>query len=177
MLVVICVFPFAAPVAGNFTEEEANGNTVPQDTIEYPLQRDDVHSQNAKGDRNHQLPPSKWNYCCAQPSGEIGGGEAQSASWKIMKNAVDFGTMFTTVCSEPVRFWEQFIIRFRMDFWHCSQANWRAIWPNLWQRHPHMALYAALPSDSNWNTCSTTTRMHFQFYMLNTYLLWLLYIL
>lgn len=45
-----------APVAGNFTEEEANGNTVPQDTLEYPLQRDEVHTQNAKGDRNHQIP-------------------------------------------------------------------------------------------------------------------------
>ena len=45
-----------APVVGNFTEEEANGNTVPQDTLEYPLQRDEVHTQNAKGDRNHQIP-------------------------------------------------------------------------------------------------------------------------
>ncbi|XP_055299396.1 discoidin domain-containing receptor 2-like, partial [Sitodiplosis mosellana] len=46
-----------APVVGNFSEEEANGNTVPQDTLEYPLQRDEVHTQNTKGDRNHQIPP------------------------------------------------------------------------------------------------------------------------
>lgn len=53
-----CVY--LAPVVGNFTEEEANGNTVPQDTLEYPLQRDEVHTQNAKGDRNHQIPSSMF---------------------------------------------------------------------------------------------------------------------
>lgn len=53
---VFVSFVILAPVVGNFTEEEANGNTVPQDTLEYPLQRDEVHTTNAKGDRNHQIP-------------------------------------------------------------------------------------------------------------------------
>lgn len=52
----LLLYVILAPVVGNFTEEEANGNTVPQDTLEYPLQRDEVHTQNAKGDRNHQIP-------------------------------------------------------------------------------------------------------------------------
>lgn len=56
------LFVYLAPVVGNFSEEEANGNTVPQDTIEYPLQRDEVHTNNAKGDRNHQIPASKYCY-------------------------------------------------------------------------------------------------------------------
>lgn len=47
---------FTAPVTGNFTEEEVNGNTVPLDTLEDPLQRDEV--RNGKGDRNHQNPAS-----------------------------------------------------------------------------------------------------------------------
>lgn len=55
-LFVFVSFVILAPVVGNFTEEEANGNTVPQDTLEYPLQRDEVHTTNAKGDRNHQIP-------------------------------------------------------------------------------------------------------------------------
>lgn len=53
-------FVILAPVIGNFTEEEANGNNVPQDTLEYPLQRDEVHTQNAKGDRNHQIPSGMY---------------------------------------------------------------------------------------------------------------------
>lgn len=58
-LLVRLVFIILAPVVGNFTEEEANGNTVPQDTLEYPLQRDEVHTQNTKGDRNHQIPSGR----------------------------------------------------------------------------------------------------------------------
>lgn len=49
-----------APILGNFTEEEANGSLVPQDTLEFPLQRDEVQTLNTKGDRNHQTPQSKY---------------------------------------------------------------------------------------------------------------------
>lgn len=41
-----------APVNGNFTEEEINGSTLPQDTLEYPLQRDEVQTIQSKGERN-----------------------------------------------------------------------------------------------------------------------------
>ncbi len=44
--------PFSAPVNGNFTEEEINGSTLPQDTLEYPLQRDEVQTIQSKGERN-----------------------------------------------------------------------------------------------------------------------------
>lgn len=50
------------PVVGNFTEEEANGSTLPQDTsLEYPLQRDEVQTTPSKGERNH-IPQSKYTY-------------------------------------------------------------------------------------------------------------------
>lgn len=53
-----------APVLGNFTEEEANGSTLPQDTLEYPLQRDEVQTHHTKGERNnHQIPQSKFFFC------------------------------------------------------------------------------------------------------------------
>lgn len=65
ILLVFVLFSFVilAPVVGNFTDEEVNGNTVPQDTLEYPLQRDEVHTQNTKGDRNHQIPSGM---CCSR---------------------------------------------------------------------------------------------------------------
>lgn len=41
------------PVIGNFSDEEANGNSISQEnSIEYPLQRDEVQTAN-KGERNH----------------------------------------------------------------------------------------------------------------------------
>lgn len=49
----------SVPILGNFTEEEANGSLVPQDTLEFPLQRDEVQTLNTKGDRNHQTPQSE----------------------------------------------------------------------------------------------------------------------
>ncbi|XP_037031217.1 discoidin domain-containing receptor 2 isoform X2 [Bradysia coprophila] len=42
----------SSPVNGNFTEEEINGSTLPQDTLEYPLQRDEVQTIQSKGERN-----------------------------------------------------------------------------------------------------------------------------
>lgn len=51
----------SAPVVGNFTEEEINGSTLPQDTLEYPLQRDEVQTHNGKSERNHQIPQSKYS--------------------------------------------------------------------------------------------------------------------
>lgn len=75
-----------APVVGNFTEEEANGNTVPQDTIEYPLQRDEVHTQNAKGDRNQQIPSSKWWFHWILPLFPIEGDEVyREIYWLSMR--------------------------------------------------------------------------------------------
>lgn len=56
--VCLC-FRLTAPVLGNFTEEEVNGSTLPQDTLEYPLQRDEVQNHHTKGERNHQIPQSK----------------------------------------------------------------------------------------------------------------------
>lgn len=57
--------PKTAPVLGNFTEEEVNGSTLPQDTLEYPLQRDEVQTHHTKGERNnHQVPQSKLLFCC-----------------------------------------------------------------------------------------------------------------
>lgn len=53
------LFISTAPILGNFTEEETNGSLVPHDTLEYPLQRDEVQTLNTKGDRNHQTPQSK----------------------------------------------------------------------------------------------------------------------
>lgn len=54
------IFSFAtAPILGNFTEEEANGSLVPQDTLEFPLQRDEVQTLNTKGDRNNHTPQSE----------------------------------------------------------------------------------------------------------------------
>lgn len=50
----------SAPILGNFTEEEANGSLVPQDTLEFPLQRDEVQTLNTKGERNHQTPQSEY---------------------------------------------------------------------------------------------------------------------
>lgn len=44
---------FPVPVLGNFTDEEINGIPTPQDNSEYPLQRDEVQSNPAKGERNH----------------------------------------------------------------------------------------------------------------------------
>jgi hypothetical protein len=50
-----------APVFGNFTEEDANSGTQSQDnSIEYPLQRDEVQTTPNKGERNH-VPQSKCN--------------------------------------------------------------------------------------------------------------------
>ncbi|CAD7086290.1 unnamed protein product [Hermetia illucens] len=43
----------SVPVLGNFTDEEINGIPTPQDNSEYPLQRDEVQSNPAKGERNH----------------------------------------------------------------------------------------------------------------------------
>lgn len=61
----IHVVLFLAPVLGNFTEEEVNGSTLPQDTLEYPLQRDEVQTHHTKGERNnHQVPQSKLLFCC-----------------------------------------------------------------------------------------------------------------
>lgn len=38
---------------GNFSDEEVNGNSISQEnSIEYPLQRDEVQTAN-KGERNH----------------------------------------------------------------------------------------------------------------------------
>lgn len=51
---------YTAPVLGNYTEEEVNGSTAPQDTLEYPLQRDEVQTIQSKGERNH-TPQSKYN--------------------------------------------------------------------------------------------------------------------
>lgn len=46
------------PVAGNFTEEDANGFSQ-DNSLEYPLQRDEVQSiKNKGGDRN--IPQGKF---------------------------------------------------------------------------------------------------------------------
>lgn len=51
---------FIVPLSGNFTEEEANGIISPQDnSLEYPLQRDEVQSTPNKGERNHHVPQSR----------------------------------------------------------------------------------------------------------------------
>lgn len=52
---------FAAPVVGNFTEEDVNGIS-PQDSnsLEYPLQRDEVQStKNNLGDKNFPMQSPK----------------------------------------------------------------------------------------------------------------------
>ncbi|XP_055850149.1 discoidin domain-containing receptor 2-like isoform X2 [Episyrphus balteatus] len=43
----------SVPVVGNFTDEEISGSTSPQDTPEYPLQRDEVQTNPSKGERSH----------------------------------------------------------------------------------------------------------------------------
>lgn len=48
-----------APILGNFTEEDANGSLAPQDTSEFPLQRDEVQTLNTKGEHNHRTPQSE----------------------------------------------------------------------------------------------------------------------
>jgi hypothetical protein len=54
-------FPCEAPVFGNFTEEDANSVAQSQDnSIEYPLQRDEVQTTPNKGERNH-VPQSEYN--------------------------------------------------------------------------------------------------------------------
>ena len=64
---------FAAPVVGNFTDEEFSSNISPQDTSEYPLQRDEVgravssqggggsssSSKTTGGERTYQTPLGK----------------------------------------------------------------------------------------------------------------------
>lgn len=51
---------FTVPATGNFTEEEANiGISQDNNSVEYPLQRDEVHMTSNKGDRNH-TPQSEY---------------------------------------------------------------------------------------------------------------------
>ncbi|XP_055385596.1 discoidin domain-containing receptor 2-like isoform X2 [Condylostylus longicornis] len=43
----------SVPVSGNFTDEEISGNSLPHETPEYPLQRDEVQTNPTKGERSH----------------------------------------------------------------------------------------------------------------------------
>ena len=54
------LFLITVPATGNFTEEEANiGISQDNNSVEYPLQRDEVHMTSNKGDRNH-TPQSEY---------------------------------------------------------------------------------------------------------------------
>ena len=44
---------FSVPVTGNFTEEEGAILSQDNNSVEYPLQRDEMHTISNKGDRNH----------------------------------------------------------------------------------------------------------------------------
>lgn len=58
--IFLSVFLVTVPATGNFTEEEANiGISQDNNSVEYPLQRDEVHMTSNKGDRNH-TPQSEY---------------------------------------------------------------------------------------------------------------------
>lgn len=55
------LFLFLVPVTSNFSEEDTNSSLLTPDTLEYPLQRDEVQTIHSKDNRSN-VPQSKHNF-------------------------------------------------------------------------------------------------------------------